>query len=273
VSGVIPLALDTSLDAPRAAQKLVATPGLAAVVGPLLPADGFAAAPILRAQVWTAPYALTAEGFVAPDDPAWALALVQAAAEFARPQGATRLVVAGWAPDWPAIDSVAREGFAPLPAIIEESPDMLRPGDALLWVGSASDGARFISRLRSRMPELPVFVGSWLAADPVLVEHLRAASPSSALDALFAIGWQSDSATGDATSATGVPFTDHLIAAATAAALARSADRTNVPGLAVWRSLAPAGAWHPVLYRLDAGNAGSGAVDGTPVRWILDSEG
>ncbi len=252
--GLIPLALDTSLDAPRAAQKLLATSGLIAVVGPILPTDGFAAAPVLGAQAegaqrWTAPYALTEAGFVRPDDPAWALALVQATAGFAQQQGAARLAVAGWPEQAPALEPLAREGFAPLPAIQLLSPDALRPDDALLWLGSAPDGARFVAAARARLPELPLWLGSWLAADPVLVEHLHAAAVP--LDSIFAVGWRREADAPDAAERPGAAFTDTLLEQATRAAL------TGAP--------AGASAWRPAAYRLQAA--------GGAVEWLLEAEG
>lgn len=176
----LPLALDTSLDSVRSARKLLASPALAAVVGPLMPADGFAVAQVLRDRHWVAPYALDESGFADPGGVAWAEALVRAAAEDAARKGFARLALAGWDPTWPKLDRAKREGFAALPTIYVTSPDAPDSGVALLWLGNAEDGARFIGEYRFKHPDAPVWVGPWIAADSVFFERLAAsAAPES----------------------------------------------------------------------------------------------
>lgn len=220
-AGWIPLALDTSLDAARAARKMMAAPQVAAIVGPLQPADGFALARTRDARPWLAPYAVTDMGFADPAGVDWAEALVRAVAGAAAELGATRLAVAGWDSDWPPLNEIGREGFARIPAINVASPDALDSGDALLWLGNAEDGARFLVQLRALSPDAPVWMGPWIAADNVLFEHARAAGAAN-IDRVYSIAWLDAGYSGWAESHPATSFYSYLVESAARAALAQS---------------------------------------------------
>lgn len=173
-AGVLPLALDTSRDAARAMQKLVAmTTGQGngtAVVGPLTPQDGAASAGVLAGVPWYAPWAVSSRGLEDPGSDEWLVALLDAVAADARAIGAQSLVAAGWEGERPSLASAGEGGAV---AWID-SPLAVRSGDGVLWLGDAAGGARFVSALRARLPGTPIWLGPW-AVDPVLFEHLRAA--------------------------------------------------------------------------------------------------
>lgn len=190
-TGVIPLALDTSLDPARAAAKIVASTNVRAVVGPLTPQEGMAAAPALDALAWFAPWAVAEEGFVSPQGPHWREALAAAMGEAARTQGAQRLLVGGLPTAW---EPLLRAGFGPIPTIHYVGPDAPaakpQPGDALLWLGAATDGAAAAHAVRTVFPSAPIWLAPW-AVDLVFFEHLRAAEAMQAPtpQGIFTILW------------------------------------------------------------------------------------
>lgn len=252
---VIPLALDTSLDPRRAAEKLLADPALAAVVGPLSPADGRAMAGVLGAAgvPWLAPYAVGPEGFLAPQEGAWAVELARAAAASARAQGATRLLVAGWdAAGWPPPQNSVWQAVNELPlhfVDMETAIGDIREGDALLWAGDPIHGAEMLADLRGAGLDAPF----WLApgsADVTFMEHAPAkirATPAVWGD-VWCLTWNEMTYNG---ASAPTPENNELLpsmpgtltGAATHAALARIAGA----GASV-----PAGALHfrPAVYRL-----------------------
>ncbi len=147
----MPLALDSSLDPVRAAAKIAASTNVRAVVGPLTPQEGAESAPALAGIPWFAPWAVTAEGFVAPQESDWIEPLARALGEAAQAQGAQRLLIGGMPAGW---ELIVREGFGPLPTIQYDAgkvyaddlpanvqPANVLPGDALLWLGSPAEGA------------------------------------------------------------------------------------------------------------------------------------
>jgi hypothetical protein len=173
-TGIIPLALDTSLDPARAAAKLAASTNMRAVVGPLTPPEGAAAAPALATLHWFAPWAVADEGFVSPQGTRWLEALVTAMGAAAQAQGAQRLLVGGVSTPW---EPLLREGFGPLPTIqyvSAHAQPALLPGDALIWLGSAADGATAARAVRAAVPDAAIWLAPW-AVDPVFFEHLAAA--------------------------------------------------------------------------------------------------
>ena len=167
---LLPLALDTSMDATRAAQKLALPGDVRAAIGPFAPADVEGVAGPLRAAgiPWVAPFATGPQGFVDPTNVEWMAVLADAVAGVAAEQGADRLALAGW-------DGVAalRPATSVLPWVDVTGAAELRPGDALLWMGDEAEGARFIAQVADR-DSLIVWLAPW-AAGSVMVDHLGAA--------------------------------------------------------------------------------------------------
>jgi len=180
---LIPLALDDSANvyrSLRAAQKLLVDPTVQAIVGPLAPAQGAAAAAAIRAAgvPWILPYAVApAGGFV---DPArsneWATGLIAAAGSAARRQGAQMLVLAGDSTGWPALSSDAWAAVAGMPVarITGAASDAatLTGDEAIFWLGAPAAAADFLNGLRPLYPEMPVWIGQG-GSDPVLAERAR----------------------------------------------------------------------------------------------------
>ena len=180
---LIPLALDDSAHWPRslrAAQKLLVDPTVRAIVGPLAPAQGAAAAGAIHAAgvPWFAPYAIDpAGGFADPTvSDEWATGLVAAAGSAARRQGAQMLVLAGDGTGWPALSDDAWSAVAGMPVtrIAGSTRDTaaLTGDEALFWLGAPDVAAHFLNRLRPLHPEMPVWIGQG-GSDPVLTERAR----------------------------------------------------------------------------------------------------
>lgn len=176
---VVPLALDTSLDPQRAAEKLLADPALAAVVGPLFPTDAPAMAAALDAAgvPWFAPYAVGPQGFLAPQEGAWAVKLARAVATAARAQGATRLLLAGWdAAGWPPPRDEMWQAVNELPLVFVDSEmnaGDIQAGDALFWAGDPAQGAELLGAVRGAELDLPFWLGPG-SADATFLEHAPA---------------------------------------------------------------------------------------------------
>lgn len=164
-AGVIPLALDTSLDTRRAAEKLLADPALVAVVGPLSPSDAAPLAHLLDASgvPWVAPYAVGPHGFLPATGGDWAVEWVRAVAPAAQAQGAARLVLAGWqAAGWPPPEDARWGTIDPLPLLFLEDPAQagaLRAGDALLWAGNPAQGAALLGTMRAAGSQSSFWLG------------------------------------------------------------------------------------------------------------------
>jgi branched-chain amino acid transport system substrate-binding protein len=137
---VLPLALDTSRGVARAAQKALADPSVAAIVGPYWAMDGPALASSITSAAaekrWFLPYAPT-------DADTWAVAAVDAASDFARTDGRA-LLLAGVSPGWPQIGAALVAG-----------PDDVPTHGAVLWLGDAAAGADFALALWNRLPGTP----------------------------------------------------------------------------------------------------------------------
>lgn len=172
-TGIVPLALDTSLDPLRAAQKMAILPAVEAVLGPITLHEIVAAAPALgaRDRLWLAPFAATSAGFARPDDPAWLDAMVAQFAVDASAAAVTRLVIGGWNDAGWWEPGAGLGGGAPIVLL----PDLagLQPGDGLLWLGDAAAAVKAVRVVRSRLPELPVWLAPW-AADQLFAEQLGA---------------------------------------------------------------------------------------------------
>ncbi len=169
---VLPLALDDGddpLQARRTAQKLRTDPTVAAVIGPLTPWAAAGAADELNTPVnWIAPFAITPDaGFVDPGLPEqWADAWVTATAEAIQRRGHERLVVAGWTPGWPTYAAAEWTTVAGMSVAVSDDPAAVGPSDAVLWLGSAADGAAYLNELREGNESASFWLGSQ-AANPV----------------------------------------------------------------------------------------------------------
>lgn len=176
--GLLPLALDDSANAAqaaRAAEKMLLTADVAAIVGPLTPGLTSAVAPVLRAQasppIWITPHAVALDGgFAAPDSEAWAEGLVAAVAGAARAQGAQRLLLAGLHEDWPARSADSWTDVAGMPVAVTDDPAAITASDAVFWVGAAEPAAESLHALRMREVTPPFWLGS-AGGDPVFAER------------------------------------------------------------------------------------------------------
>ncbi len=168
-AGILPLALDDGdqpQQAVRSAQKLLADPRVAAVVGPLSPDLGAAVEPLgsTASIAWYPPYSVAGQD--------WATGLVRTAADLALKQGAPGLVLAGWTPGWPRLNTQQWTEAAGLPVRLDDESSGVEDNEAVFWMGSAEDGAAYLAQLRELQPEA-IFVLGPQGEDPVFVERLR----------------------------------------------------------------------------------------------------
>ncbi|MBI3959331.1 MAG: hypothetical protein HY328_11030 [Chloroflexi bacterium] len=161
---VLPLAIDTSRDAARAAQKMLADPSVAAVIGPYWTAEGTAVEQSVDDGKWLYPYAPSGN-----DN--WAVEAVDAAAAFAEEEGRT-LIVAGRPPGWPEMKVETGAGA-----------DDVQAGQTVLWLGDAAAGAGFALAVWERLPGTPF--GLYGAG----VETFRQRVGEQMIGALFVVGW------------------------------------------------------------------------------------
>jgi hypothetical protein len=178
IAGVdlLPLALDTSIDPQRAAQKLLADQRVRAVVGPQSPELFAQIAPFIDSTgvVWVTPYAIDpASGqFVSPTtDESWATGLVVAVVHAAQNRGNTRLVLAGWTPGWPQYSVDEWTERTGLPVVITNETNAVQSTDVIFWMGNAADGADYLARLRAVQPTVPFWLGPQ-GSDPVFAERV-----------------------------------------------------------------------------------------------------
>ena len=248
---LIPLALDDSANvyrSLRAAQKLLVDPTVQAIVGPLAPAQGAAAAAAIRAAgvPWILPYAVApAGGFV---DPArsneWATGLIAAAGSAARRQGAQILVLAGDSTGWPALSSDAWAAVAGMPVarITGAASDAatLTGDEAIFWLGAPAAAADFLNGLRPLYPEMPVWIGQG-GSDPVLAERAQSEHR------LYWVVWSNPHYTGWAAHSASTPEA-FLVYQATQAAIAAAlgaAVTSTVPWTVELFEYAPDGLSRP----------------------------
>lgn len=173
---LLPLALDNSDDAQRtqrAAQKLLTNRNLGAVIGPLNPANVYAAATILgpTSIYWGCPLSYSVDcaksvpGDLTED---WSIALVRTVSVMARSQGAERLIISGWQPDWPTLsERWVQEAQIPISIAKHETdqdgmvgPFMdVEPSDAVLWLGEPDRAVQVLNTLRQQQPTVPFWMG------------------------------------------------------------------------------------------------------------------
>jgi branched-chain amino acid transport system substrate-binding protein len=153
---VVPLALDDSGDpaqAQRAAHKLMVDPAVRAVVGPLL-LDAVPAVATVMAQEPSIPWLVPslvepAGGFATPQ----ASRLLEEQVGFiAATTSATRVLLLGLPAEWP----LQVNATVPLLRINDLNTALanVQEKDALLWLGRPEAGARWLSALRHRQPDL-----------------------------------------------------------------------------------------------------------------------
>lgn len=231
-AGILPLALDDGnrpAQAGRSAQKLLADPRVAAVVGPLSPQLASAVSPVLQPVgiPWYTPERLVGEQ--------WATGLVEAAAGFARLQGARSLVLAGWNTGWPQMDEQEWTRVAGLPVRLSDDPAGIQEDTAVFWMGSPEAGAAYLDRLRQVQPQVLFLLGS-AGDDPVFAER------AGGLEQIFWTTWTDEGYNDWAVNHTVNSPTAYLVYRATTAALA---DITGV-------TLDSPPSWSVQVLRLDA---------------------
>ena len=163
---VLPLALDSSRDVARSAQKVLADPSVVAVVGPYWAVEGLSAGQLFGDDRWRHPYAPSG-------DANWAADAVDAATAFAEGERHT-LVLAGIPPGWP------QTGVEIVTA------DDVQTGQAILWLGDAAVGADFAQAVWERLPDTPI--GLYAAG----ADTFRQRVEKGLTGPLFVVGWIDD---------------------------------------------------------------------------------
>jgi len=176
----LPVALDTSRGAERAAQKILAPRNSSAIVGPLTPAEAADAYPaILGVDIrWLPPFAQVAGTPVPVDSPSWLVSLIsEVASGPAVDLKVSRIAIAGFAPIFTMINMQDLETLlaeqVELPIVWVNEPAALREGDLLLWLGDAAEGVRFIAQVRETRPQTRAWLPIWAAGD-IFVSHASA---------------------------------------------------------------------------------------------------
>jgi len=164
---VLPLALDSSRDVERSAQKILADPSVVAIVGPYWAADGSALGSLVDGEKWLHPYAPTG-------DERWAVAAVEKAHAFAQAQNRI-LTLAGESSDWPNLNFKWAAG-----------PEDVGDEDVLFWLGDAAEGAEFALAVWQRLPATPI--GLYGAG----IESFRQRVEKRVIGPLFLVGWIDD---------------------------------------------------------------------------------
>lgn len=170
----VPLALDTSADpaqARRAAAKLLRDTSVVAVIGPLQARQVSAVAQIIAdSRVKWQPQ-------TRPPSTEAAQNLVEAI--IGRMPG-TVIAVAGLDFGWPLASAAELSSRTGKSVTVVDAAVAIPAADAVLWLGSAPEGAAFLSRLRLRGLTVPFWTTA-VAGDPVfhtlLLERLDGAPP------------------------------------------------------------------------------------------------
>lgn len=185
---IIPLALDEGTDpetAARAAQKLLLANDVGAIVGPVTPASLAAIASVVppHAVPWFVPFApstspptpsIATADSAAQSQQAWLLPLIEAIATLEQQRGQKRLVLAGGSGSWLA--DAARAAEAPLPILPSDEVASVAAYDAVFWLGSVTEGAHYLCKLRTLHPTVPFWLGPQ-GDNPLLAERCPIAGP------------------------------------------------------------------------------------------------
>jgi len=170
---LLPLALDSSRDPLRTAQKLLADQSVQAVVGPFTLQTAALLQPLLAepSVPWFITFAVEPRGGFVPLNrfDRWAQPLVMAAAEAAQRQGCQRLVVAGWPTTWPAEVLASSTQKVGLDLALGIEPAGVQPDDAVLHLGPPAAAADFANALQKMGQTTPLYLGPQ-GADPVFFE-------------------------------------------------------------------------------------------------------
>ncbi len=161
----LPLALDTSADpaqARRAAVKMLRDEAVAAVVGPLQSRQVSAVADVIAAsgiewQPQTRPASIEA-----------AHSMIEVT--IAQMSG-TNIAVAGLDFGWPQNASRQWSSKTGKSVTVVDAVADAATANAVLWLGSAAEGAEFLGRLRTLGPAVPFWTTA-VAADPVFLSLL-----------------------------------------------------------------------------------------------------
>jgi branched-chain amino acid transport system substrate-binding protein len=264
---ILPLAVDDSFDAQRAAQKLLADPTVRAIIGPVTPADAALVAPVLhsahstppaalpqgmdREVQWLLPFALDpAGGFLDAHHLAawltnerWAQQFVLSASRSLHANGYQRLLLAG-----ATLNSLDRQpGQALLAeAIQQESALPVEPfqtlaqiteQDAIFWLGDAETGAEFFNQLRQQHAKPPFWLGMQ-SADPIFAERAAMRGP------VFATIWSNAGYSSWAAQHAGATPFAYLVYQATRTAI------TNLSPSAPSKVLENATAWQVICLKI-----------------------
>lgn len=171
---VVPLALDTSADpeyARRAAAKMLRDDSVVAVVGPLQARQVSAVADVISASgVQWRPQSRP---------PSTEAAQTQVEAIIALMPG-TKIAVAGLDFGWPQTSAAELSSKTGKSVTIIDVATAGAAADGLLWLGSADEGAAFLSRMRLQGSTVPFWTTA-VAGDPVfhslLMERLDGIPP------------------------------------------------------------------------------------------------
>lgn len=237
---LIPLAEDISLDPDRTAAKMLADPLVRAVIGPLDPATSAAVEGRLAGAdvLWVRPFAVDPQGGFATEiaSTTWATELVAEVAQAAAQNGATSLLLAGWTPGWPSLSAERWTSYAGIPIRLDDEPAHVAPGEAVLWLGSPADGARYFVDLRKFAPDAPFWMGPQ-GGDPVFLERVLAEPvfAGQGLGPVFWATWLTDEY--DEWRVQHEPGTpaDFLVHKATLFAMARATGAIPTEGDLPWR--------------------------------------
>lgn len=169
---MLPLAMDEGVDAQRAqraAQKLLLSTEVGALIGPATPElfDAVGAVLAQSALPWYIPFAPSPPATSALSAPSqeWLLPLLRAVATAEAARGAQRLVVAGGHTEWPVATALA------LPLLHSDQIEQVGAGDAVFWLGSPEAGAAYLHALRTRTSNVPFWLGPQ-GDDPVFAEQV-----------------------------------------------------------------------------------------------------
>lgn len=198
---ILPLALDDSGHPPnaaRTAQKLVADPTVAAVIGPISPSTARAAAATLVDQtrvtqtrmdqtrvdqklVWMPPY------LAGQTEDVWLRQLLMAVNRSAKEQGAERLIAVSQNQVWSqlAISALQADMVLPTEFVVQLRAEALQATDAVFFLGPPAEAANTVSQLRQHHESIPFWMGPQ-GGDPVFFE--RAAR----IDGVYWATWLDD---------------------------------------------------------------------------------
>jgi branched-chain amino acid transport system substrate-binding protein len=156
---VLPLALDSGADpvqARRTMQKLLTDPSVKAVVGPFHPEFAVAVADLMgeRANNWFLPFLPSS---IEERNQALA-ALVAAVVDQVGGDQDAPVVLAGLTPGWPNLSAAEWSEQVGRPVRLSSDPSDVAPSEAVIWLGSAADGARYLIQLRSLGMEIPLWL-------------------------------------------------------------------------------------------------------------------